>query len=195
MSHYFLNDNNVKSIEHKIKFSFKNDEYEFVLDNGVFSKTKLDFGTYTLLESLEFDNIKGRVLDFGCGWGPIGIIVKKNTNAIVDMVDINLRSINLSLKNAKLNNVDVNVFESDIYSKVDKKYNFIITNPPIRVGKKILYKILFEAYEHLENNGQLWLVISKNQGAKSLFRDLQEKYDVNIITKNKEFYVFKCLKH
>jgi 16S rRNA (guanine1207-N2)-methyltransferase len=195
MSHYFTNDSNIKSEEHKIKFSFKNNEYTFLVDNGVFSKTKLDFGTSTLLESLDFNNIKGNVLDFGCGWGPIGIIVKKNSNANVDMVDINLRSINLSKKNSELNNVSVNVFESDVYSNVNKKYNFIITNPPIRVGKKILYDILFNAYNYLEEDGELWLVISKNQGAKSLYRDLQEKYNVNIITKNKEFYVFQCLKH
>ena len=98
MSHYFTNDNNVKSEEHKIEVSFKNNKYEFIVDNGVFSKTKLDFATKTLLESLDFNNINGRVLDFGCGWGPIGIITKKNTNAIVDMVDVNLRSINLSKK-------------------------------------------------------------------------------------------------
>ena len=195
MSHYFTNDSNIKSEEHKIEFSFKNNNYEFIVDNGVFSKTKLDFATKTLLESLDFNSIKGRVLDFGCGWGPIGIIVKKNSDADVDMIDINLRSINLSKKNSKLNNVDVNVFESDIYSNITKKYNFIITNPPIRVGKKILYEILFDAYDYLEENGELWLVISKNQGAKSLFKDLSEKYNVNIITKNKEFYVFRCLKH
>ena len=195
MSHYFTNDSNIKSEEHKIEFSFKNNNYEFIVDNGVFSKNKLDFATKTLLESLDFNSIKGKVLDFGCGWGSIGIIVKKNSDADVDMIDINLRSINLSQKNSKLNNVDVNVFESNIYSNITKKYNFIITNPPIRVGKKILYEILFSAYDYLEENGELWLVISKNQGAKSLFKDLSEKYNVNIITKNKEFYVFRCLKH
>ena len=175
MSHYFTNDNNIKSEEHKIEVSFKNNNYTFIVDNGVFSKTKLDFATKTLLESLDYNNIKGRVLDFGCGWGPIGIIIKKNTNAIVDMVDVNLRSINLSKKNSLLNNVEVNVFESDIYSNVKDKYDFIITNPPIRVGKKILYEILFKAYDHLLENGELWLVISKNQGAKSLYTDLLEK--------------------
>ena len=195
MSHYFTNDNNVKSEERKIEVSFKNNTYEFIVDNGVFSKTKLDFATKTLLESLDFNNIKGRVLDFGCGWGPIGIIIKKNTDALVDMVDVNLRSINLSKKNATLNNVDVNVFESDIYSNVKNKYDFIITNPPIRVGKKILYDILFNAYDYLLEDGELWLVISKNQGAKSLFKDLSSKYNVNIVVKNKEFFVFRCLKH
>ena len=195
MSHYFINDNSVKSNETKIKVSFRNNDYNFIVDNGVFSKTKLDFGTKTLLESLDFNKINGDVLDFGCGWGPIGIIIKSNTLSNVDMLDINERSINLAKKNASLNNVDVNIFESDIYSNVSKKYDFIITNPPIRVGKKILYKILFEAYDYLKQNGELWLVISKNQGAKSLHKDLLEKYDVNIINKSKEFYVFQCLKH
>jgi len=195
MSHYFINDDNIKSKENIIKVYFKEKEYNFIVDNGVFSKNRLDLGTKTLLESINLDSIKGNVLDFGCGWGPIGIIIKSNTTANVDMIDVNLRSINLSIKNAKLNNVIVNIFESDIYSNVTKKYDYIITNPPIRVGKKILYKILFDAENYLNDNGQLWLVISKNQGAKSLYNDLRKNYDVSLICKNKEFYVYKCLKH
>ena len=55
--------------------------------------------------------------------------------------------------------VDINFFESDIYSNVDKKYDFIITNPPIRVGKEILYRILLEAKDHLKLNGEVYFVI------------------------------------
>ena len=196
MSHYFINDNNIKSKENIIKVCFKDKEYTFTVDNGVFSKNKLDLGTKTLLEAIDFNNIKGNILDFGCGWGPIGIIIKniKNKDVDVDMIDVNLRSINLAIKNSKLNNVIVNIFESDIYSNVSKKYDYIITNPPIRVGKKVLYKILFDAEKYLNTNGELWLVISKNQGAKSLYNDLLTKYNVDIVCKNKEFYVYKCLK-
>lgn len=111
------------------------------------------------------------------------------------MIDINKRSLNLACKNAILNKVNVNVFESDIYSNVDKKYDFIITNPPIRVGKKILYKILMGAYNYLKDNGQLWLVVNKNQGAKSLAKDLSLKYEVQIICKNKGFYIIKAKKN
>ena len=91
-------------------------------------------------------------------------------------------------------NILVNVFESDIYSNINKKYDYIITNPPIRVGKEILYKILFEAEKYLKENGQMFLVINKNQGAKSLYKDLEEKYKVDILVKNKGFYVIQCEK-
>ncbi len=194
MSHYFLNDDNLKSNENKITVNFGNNEYNFIVDNGVFSKKKLDEATKSLLEALPMEKIKGNILDFGCGWGPIGIIIKKNCNVNVDMIDVNLRSINLSIKNAELNNVEVNVFESDIYTNIKNKYNYIITNPPIRVGKKILYEILFKAKEYLIDNGELWLVISKNQGAKSLVKDLNQEYKVEIVNKCKEFFVIKCIK-
>ena len=132
------------------------------------------------------------ILDFGCGYGPIGIYIKKNCDCNVDMVDVNKRAINLALKNAKMNMVNVNIFESDIYSNIGKKYDSIITNPPVRVGKKILYEILFQAKDYLKEDGSLYLVINKDQGAKSLKKDLEECYRVTTIKKNKGFYVFKC---
>lgn len=193
MSHYFTNDN-VKSDERLIKVKIKEQDYSFYVDNGVFSKRGLDFGTRSLLENLEIERIKGDVLDFGCGYGPIGIYIAKNTSSIIDMVDINQRSLSLALKNSNLNGANVNIFESDIYSNISKKYDFIITNPPIRVGKKILYDILLGAYDYLKDNGELWLVIHKDQGAKSLLKDLNEKYETTLIKKNKGFYIIKAKK-
>ena len=193
MEHYFTNNDNIKSITREIKFHIHNKDFTFYTDNGVFSKSGLDFGTRTLLEVIPILKIKGKVLDFGCGYGPIGIILSKLTNCQVDMIDVNIRAIGLSYKNAKINDVSVNVFESDIYSEVKEKYNYIITNPPIRVGKKILYQILFEAKNHLEADGEVWFVINKDQGAKSLMRDLANLYDVRLVKKNKGFYII-CLK-
>ena len=143
MSHYFTNDINLKHNVDKKNVVINGKEFTFFTDNGVFSKKGLDFGTRTLLESLPED-LKGDILDFGCGYGPIGIYLKKNYDCEVDMLDINERSISLAKKNADLNNAEVNIFLSDIYSNVNKKYDYIVTNPPIRVGKQILYKILKE---------------------------------------------------
>ena len=192
MSHYFTNDY-VKSDERVIDVIIKDTKLKFIVDNGIFSKKGLDFGTRTLLENIDSNKIKGDVLDFGCGYGPIGIYLKKVVNANVDMIDINKRALNLASKNAKLNNVDVNMFESNIYKNVTKKYDFIVTNPPIRVGKKILYDILFGAVNHLKDEGELWLVVNKNQGAKSLAKDLEKAYDVAVVAKNKGFYII-CAK-
>lgn len=188
MSYYFSNDENVKTNpkEHQVKIDSLS--FTFLTDNGVFSKRGLDFGTRTLLENLP-NNIHGNVLDFGCGYGPIGIFIKKKYSCAVDMVDINKRSIDLAFKNAIKNNVEVTIFESNIYENIKKEYDFIITNPPIRVGKEILYKILMDASNHLKTNGELWLVMHKDQGAKTVLKDLNQKYDAELITKNKGFYV------
>lgn len=195
MSFYFDKNTDIKSNEKTVHVNINNLMYAFITDNNVFSKKGLDFGTRTMLECLDLKSINGDVLDFGCGYGPVGIYIKSNTNSNVDMIDINERAINLAKKNAKLNNVDVNIFESDIYSNVSKKYDYIITNPPIRVGKEILYKILVEAKEHLKENGSLIFVINKDQGAKSTMEYLKNYYNVNILEKNKGFYVFQCQKH
>ena len=191
MEHYFTNNTNLKSEEKKVKVKINNTNFIFLVDNGVFSKKGLDFGTRTLLESLPIDKINGNILDFGCGYGPIGIYLSKVTNSNVDMIDINERSLNLANKNAKLNNVNVNIFKSNIYENITKKYNYIISNPPIRVGKEILYKILFEAKNYLSEDGEMWIVVNKNQGAKSLCKDLEKEYKVEIINKNKGFYIIK----
>lgn len=187
MNHYFTNNPDLK---HDIKENLiiiNNKKYKFLTDSGVFSKKGLDFGTRTLLENIPI--LKGDVLDFGCGYGPIGIYIKDNYNCNVDMLDINERSISLAKQNATLNNVDVNIFKSDIYENVSKKYDFIITNPPIRIGKESLYKILFGAKEHLKENGRMYLVINKDQGAKSVLKDLSKEYKTEIVAKNKGFFI------
>ena len=119
MAHYFENEGLARSEERKVKAVIQNKIFTFITDNNVFSKSGLDFGTRTLLESINVESIKGKILDFGCGYGPIGIFLATH-NLDVDMVDINLRAINLARKNAQLNQVNVNIFESDIYENVSK---------------------------------------------------------------------------
>ena len=191
MSHYFENNPTSSHEEKMIKVFIKNNHFSFITDNDVFSKKGLDFGTRTLLESIDIDKINGKVLDFGCGYGPIGIFLAYYGKD-VDMLDINNRAIELAKRNAKINNVKANIFASDLYDNVADKYDYIISNPPIRVGKEILYKILFGAKEYLNQNGHLIFVVHKDQGAKTLAKNLEEKYKVTIINKKKGFFVIDC---
>lgn len=195
MSYYFDRETNIESKEVTTHCEISGNFFTFKTDNNVFSKKGLDFGTRTLLESLNSENIRGNVLDFGCGYGPIGIYIASTTNSKVDMIDINDRALNLARSNANINKVKVNIFESDIYSNITKKYNYIITNPPIRVGKEILYKILIGAKDYLNENGHLIFVINKDQGAKSTMKNMEKYYSVKLIEKNKGFYVIDCQKH
>ena len=192
MPHYFTNDY-VKSNKKEINVIVNDTNLHFIVDNGVFSKKGLDFGTRTLLENIDLTQIKGDILDFGCGYGPIGIYLKKQTNANIDMIDINERALALAKENAKLNDVKVHIFKSNIYDNITKKYDAIVTNPPIRVGKKILYDIIFNSQNYLKENGTLWLVINKNSGAKSLIKDMQPQFAVTVVKKNKGFYIL-CAK-
>lgn len=192
MAHYFENDESIKTEESKKEVIIGGRRYQFITDNGVFSKKGLDFGTRTLLENLDLSKINGNVLDIGCGYGPIGIYVASNTDADVHMIDINKRSLGLAIKNAELNKVNVSVYESNAYEKITEKFDYIISNPPIRVGKKILYSILFDAKKYLKKNGELWIVIHKDQGAKSVMKDLEKEYTVTLVTKNKGFYIICC---
>ena len=194
MSHYFEQDPTSNSCKKNVKVFINDIHFNFVTDNDVFSKKGLDFGTRTLLETIDVEKINGKVLDFGCGYGPIGIYLAYN-NKDVDMIDINNRAIELSKMNAKNNRVKVNIFQSDMYSNITLKYDYIISNPPIRVGNEILYKILIGAKEHLNKNGHLIFVINKNQGAKTVAKKLEEYYDVTISNKNKGFFVIDCQNH
>lgn len=193
MSHYFENDKNVKSEERIIYANIKKNNLKFLVDNGIFSKKGVDFGTRSLLENIIIDKNKNNILDFGCGYGPIGIYLSKFTNLKVDMIDVNERAVALSKKNANLNKVDVNIFESNLYANVTETYDYIVTNPPIRVGKDILYKILFNAKNYLNFNGELWLVVNKNQGAKTLVNALSKVYKVEIVAKCKGFYIIRAI--
>ncbi len=191
MAQYFDNVN-LKSEIKQITVKIFNTVLKLNTDNGVFSKDKLDFGTRLLLENLPLDIFSGRVLDIGCGYGPIGLYLKKVTNCSVDMVDVNKRALHLSLMNAKLNSLNVTIFESNAYENIKEKYNVIVTNPPIRVGKEILYSIVIGAKDYLVDGGSLFLVIHKDQGAKSMIIDLKKYYDVTILAKNKGFFIIQC---
>lgn len=193
MSHYFENDSTLKHNIVKTEAIIKNERFYFLTDSGVFSKHGLDYGTRTLLEAIDRDKITGSVLDFGCGYGPIGIYIAKNRQVKVHMIDINRRSLELARKNVDLNHVNVSLYESDLYENVHETFDYIISNPPIRVGKKVLYKILFDAKKYLKKNGELWIVVHKDQGAKSLVKDLEKSYIVEVVTKNKGFYIIRSI--
>ncbi len=192
MGQYFTNEklpSNVKSTNCVVR----GHKFVFLTDNGVFSKDGLDFGSRLLLESIPLDEVGVKVLDMGCGYGVFGIVINKLTNSHVDMVDVNLRALHLASRNVKENNCsNINIFESNCYSNVTDKYDTIITNPPIRAGKNIVYEILMNAKRYLTPSGNLFLVIRKEQGAKSLISDLKEEYNVEILEKKKGFFILKC---
>ena len=193
MNQYFTNNNNLASEERVIKYYYGSSCFEFLSDNGVFSKRKIDFGSITLIETY----LKNRkdiqsFLDVGCGYGFLAIVLARELNVRGWGVDINRRALALANKNAKLNQVSVSFKESNIYENVEGQFDLIITNPPIRAGKEIVLSILKDAKKHLTPVGEVWAVIRKDQGVKSIIKELLDTYRVEVKEKNKGFYVFCC---
>lgn len=194
MGHYFTNDETLKSNIKETNIHIRNQEYTFYTDHGVFAKKGLDLGTHILLDTVPVESLQGEILDLGCGYGPIGICLKReNPDLQIDMVDINRRSLALAEMNAEVNGCHVSIFESNGYANITKQYDYIISNPPIRVGKKILYDLLFGAKEHLKPGGELWIVIHKDQGAKSMAKALADEYQVEIKNKEKGFFIIRAV--
>ena len=193
---YFENNPNLESNPITINFYFKQKHLTYHSDNGVFSKKQIDFGTSLLLKNLSLNNVK-TVLDVGCGIGIMGIAIASIDSEIkVEMVDINDRAIELCKKNIIENKVENAVtFKSDMYENVSGKYDLIVTNPPIRAGKKVVHGIILGAIEHLNEGGNIYLVIQKKQGADSAIKALKECYkNVDVIAKDNGYYIIKCTK-
>lgn len=193
MAHYFTNENNLKSEIRTIRYTNGDFSLVFNSDNGVFSKDHLDFGSKLLIETMIKNIDKNKsILDVGCGYGFIGISLAKILNSKVVMVDINKRAVHLTNMNIKENKVNAQAFESNIYENIKEKFDVIVSNPPIRAGKNIVLEILERAHEFLNINGELWFVIRKDQGAKSIAKELEKIYKIEIMEKSKGFYIFRA---
>jgi len=195
LEHYFTNNDNLRSELRIIKYNYNEYSFMFYSDNGVFSKDKIDYASKLMLETyLKLNKKPTSILDVGCGYGYLGIVLKKILNSDVMMCDVNKRALHLAKKNIEENKVEAKIILSDIYENIDSKYDLIITNPPIRAGKKVVLDILEKALNYLNIDGQLLFVIHKDQGAKSTIKTLEKNYICNIVEKSKGFFVVICEK-
>lgn len=195
MSQYFTNDENLKSEYRNIIYKYKDYIFNFTSDLGVFSKDRVDYASKLLVENyFKVGRKNVNVLDVGCGYGFIGITVSKIMNSKVDMIDVNKRAVHLSNLNIKNMNVDAVSFISDIYSNIDKKYDVIISNPPIRAGKKVYMNIINNAANYMNDDGEFYFVMNKDHGAKNVIEKIKDVYDINVLDKNKGFFVILCKK-
>ncbi len=195
--HYFSNDPSSKSDRKRWEFALRGSRFTFLSDHGVFSKNEVDFGSRLLIEAFQVPDIKGDILDVGCGYGPIGLsLAKEFQGREVHMVDVNERALGLAKENAANNKIEnIRIFQSSVYENVDGKYAAILSNPPIRAGKDIVHEILEKAVEYLVPDGELWIVIQKKQGAPSALKKLEEVFsEVEVVEKKKGYYIIKSKK-
>ena len=199
MSHYFVNDEAVESKPRQICYSFKGVDFSLESDNGVFSKNELDKGSELLIKTLLPIDLGKNILDIGCGIGVIGLTLAYFTPSLkVCLTDVNTRALSLCNANAATLKLSqrVTILQSDIYTKVEGTFDSIVSNPPIRAGKKVTYEIYNGALRHLIDGGSLYIVIRKNQGALSVKSYLEELFgNVTLLAREKGYFVLKATKN
>ena len=198
MEHYYTNNPTTKSCEQIINSKISGEDFKFYTDTGVFSKDGVDFGTKVLLENFSSQKEVANVADIGCGYGVISIVLaKQNPGYSFTMVDVNNRSLVLTKKNIELNRIEnkVEIIESSSFDNVKGDFDIVLTNPPIRAGKKIVHQIMIDSFNHLSESGELWVVIQKKQGMASCKKLLEKTFSlVEVIAKNKGYYILKASK-
>ncbi len=191
MPQYFDNNEELSHDFHQYSFSLLGEEFSFISDSGVFCKDGLDDGSRLLLETIAKTDLGNSILDMGCGIGPIGLLLAHfDKNRHVTLVDVNRRALDCAKQNAAKLGLSsrVNIFESDVYSNINSSFSTIVTNPPIRAGKKVTYAMYAGAISHLNEGGQLILVIRKQQGASSCQEYLKTIFKEVEVVKSKKGY-------
>lgn len=196
MAHYFTDNRNLEENRKEHSFRFSGHLYTFVTDNGVFSKTEVDRGTEILLKACVNEVRPGETLDLGCGYGVVSVVLGSlNPGLSMTAVDINPRAVELTELNCTRNNVSCRAFISDGFSEVSGMFRQVITNPPIRAGKKVIYAMFEDSFTHLQNGGSLYAVIRRKQGAESALKKMDEIFgNCDVILRDKGYWVLKSTK-
>lgn len=189
MAQYFEWDERLENKSGSFTFTINNQTYQMDTNAGVFSKDKLDTGTRILLETvLDHQEKVESLLDLGCGIGPVGVVLSSFWNCSTTMVDVNPKALECAQKNME------RIHKKAIYLCQDgvKEGNFdcILLNPPIRTGKEVIYRLFDECIAHC--TGSFWIVIRKQHGAASAQKYLEEKCDVERVTRDKGYWVLRC---
>ena len=197
MSHYFSEVQDVKSVKKII-----NEKCEFLTDNGVFSKTKVDFGTDVMLRTFLNENKKLgniRILDIGCGYGVVSVVLKRFfEKAKILSTDVNERALELTRENIQKNNRtdDFEVRKSFVFDNISENFDVILSNPPIRAGKQVIFEIYEKSFFHLNKNGKFYCVIQTKHGAKSTKKKLEELFgNCTTLVIEAGYRIFRCVKN
>ena len=207
MNHYFSEKQEVKSDRKIIKYKIENKNFEFITDNGVFSKTKVDFGTDVMLkvflrENSDKKSQKFDILDIGCGYGVVSVVIKSFfENARTVSSDVNERALELTRENLLKNgavkdeNDNFEVRKSFAFDYISKKFDVILSNPPIRAGKQTIFQIYEQSFEHLNENGEFYCVIQTKHGAKSTQKKLEKVFgNCETLEINAGYRIFRSVK-
>ncbi len=197
MPHYFDENPDTGHQTRELEVRIHGIDFKFITDRGVFSRSRLDYGSELLVETVIADQQKmsGRLIDLGCGYGPVGIIFKRAFPALeVTLCDINQRALTLARQNARANQVAyLSILQSDGLAAIEGPVDYILTNPPIRAGKAVVHRFFSESHDKLAPGGLLYVVIQKKQGAPSALAKLKELFaEVDVIEHSAGYWIIRA---
>lgn len=198
--HYFVSSSHSESEYFEFTHEFNGYNFKFKSCPDVFSKNELDYGSLVLVKNilLRKDLFYGKIVDMCCGYGTISILIDKFSRFEFYLSDINETAVNLAKHNASLNNSNIkqeNIVSGDMFENLKGMYNHVVSNPPIKAGKKYLIKFVDESYTHLNGNGTITLVIKKNLGADSLKKYLSNLFgNCEVWDRDKGYYILHSVK-
>ncbi len=196
MSHYFIADDSLEHQYETVILDRRGIQLKLTTDRGVFSRKNIDFGTKVLIDHLALNHVKN-ALDLGCGYGPIGLFIARyNDDIQVLLADVNERALALAQTNiTNLHISNARTVLSDVFSSIEETFDLIVTNPPIRAGKKTVFDIYEASYNHLNDGGCMYVVIQKKQGAPSSVKKLELLFgNCEIVAKTKGYWVLLAKK-
>ncbi len=134
---------------------------EFRTTWGLFSPRDIDEGSRLLLEYLQC-GVGERVLDLGCGYGPLGLAIgRQDRTREVHLVDRDYLAVEYCNRNAQLNRLPhCRAYLSNGFSEVESSLRFdtVVSNLPAKVGRELLTILLCDAHAHLHSGGQIVVV-------------------------------------
>lgn len=191
-SQYFSEQPSGTEVRRAISAQIWGRELTLITASGVFAADWLDRGTAVLLRTSPIPQGSPRILDLGCGYGPIALAIALHCpGAVIDAVDVNERALALCRQNAEALGVAdrVRVLRPEQVAP-DVRYDEIWSNPPIRIGKQSLHELLLSWLARLAPDGVARLVVGKNLGSDTLQRWLIEQgYSCERVASAKGFRV------
>lgn len=194
--HYFSTDPTSEIVRRTISVRLAGRDVQVSTANGIFSPERIDIGTRVLLDAAPAPSPTGRLLDVGCGWGPLALtMAMESPEAKVLAVDVNERALECARQNAEslgLRNLDVQNVDQHVDD--DMRFDTIWSNPPIRVGKDVLHDIMRRWLPKLAPGGDAWLVASKNLGGDSLQKWITAEFPDLTVSKHSSAKGFRVIR-
>lgn len=191
--HYYTKKPKSKPKPRLISIFVENRELLFKTSSSMFSPKRVDKATILLIEYMRPGE---KILDLGCGYGPIGIAAASlNPQSSVTMVEINERAANSARENVSLNQIrNARVIESDFFEEIDDKFDTIMMNPPIAIGLRRLFALIEECKSYINKGGVLQIVARHKKGGARIEARMKEVFgNVETLVKSGGFRVYMSL--